>query len=268
MKRTIRFFICAALFLALTGVKLVSPAAAAAVRDSILPVLERNDDFSEIRALLPAGHVETIGTLSPSTPPMDQTKQFLACLHHDFFADLPTAQSPNPTPTPEPDPRLQAAEAAKEVFLEQQSEFSEYPVPENVSYEVLSLPFEETSPVALCTSSGFGFRLHPIDDVVKFHYGTDFAADTGTEILAFADGTVLAAGEDEGYGSYVKIDHGNGFVTLYGHCSALLVREGEYVQRGQPVALVGESGHATGPHLHFELMHNGVYLNPEFYLAS
>jgi len=268
MKRTIRFLICAALFLTLTGVKLVSPAAAAVVRDTILPVLKRDDDFSKIQSLLPKEHSAAVGTYCRQVPPMDQTKAFLNHLGHDYFAALPVAQSPNPTPTPSPDPKLLAAEAAKTVFLERQAEFSDYDLPENVSYDVLSLPFAETSPVALCTSSGFGFRLHPIDDVVKFHYGTDFAADTGTEILAFADGVVLAAGEDAGYGNYVKLDHGDGFVTLYGHCSELLVSEGEPVRMGQPIALVGESGHATGPHLHFELIHNGVYLNPEFYLSA
>lgn len=268
MKRTIRFLICAALFLALTGVKLVSPAAAAVMRDAILPVLERDDDFSRLQNLLADEHPAAIGSYTHAVPPLDQTKTFLEHLHHDYFESLPMAQNPNPTPTPAPDPKLLAAEAAKEVFLESQADFSDYALPENVSYDVLPLPFEEASPVELCTSSGFGFRLHPIDDVVKFHYGTDFAADAGTEILAFADGTVLAAGEDDGYGNYVKLDHGNGFVTLYGHCSKLLVTEGENVTMGQPVALVGDTGHATGPHLHFELIHDGVYLNPEFYLAA
>ncbi len=268
MKRTIRFFVCAVLFVALTGLKILSPASAAAVRDTILPVLDRDDDFSEIRALLPAEEKEPVGTLNRTVSPLEQTNSFLESLHHDYFSELPTSKLPNPTPTPEPDPRLQAAETAKAVFLERQSEFSGYDLPENVSYELLPLPFETVSPVALCTSSGFGFRMHPIDDVVKFHYGTDFAADAGAEILAFADGTVLAAGEDEGYGNYVMLDHGDGFVTLYGHCSTLLVKEGETVEMGQPIALVGASGHVTGPHLHFELIHNGVYLNPEFYLTA
>ena len=118
------------------------------------------------------------------------------------------------------------------------------------------------------TSSGFGYRLHPIQNEVLFHYGTDFAADAGTEIHSFADGVVLASGTDSGYGNYVKVDHGGGFVTLYGHCSERLVSEGERVQRGQTIALVGSTGRSTGPHLHFELIHDGVYLNPEFYLYA
>ena len=96
----------------------------------------------------------------------------------------------------------------------------------------------------------------------------NFAANTGTDICAFASGTVIAAGKDAGYGNYLKLDHGSGYVTLYGHCSELLVSEGDPVQAGQVIARVGATGQATGPHLHFELMHDGVYLNPEFYLAA
>ena len=110
--------------------------------------------------------------------------------------------------------------------------------------------------------------MHPIRQTVKYHFGTDFAAESGSEIRAFAAGTVLAAGQDAGYGNYVKLDHGDGYVTLYGHCSALLVQAGEHVEAGETIARVGATGQATGPHLHFELLRDGVYLNPEFYLAA
>ena len=79
---------------------------------------------------------------------------------------------------------------------------------------------------------------------------------------------MLAAGQAAGYGNYVKIRHADGYTTLYGHCSKLLVRAGETVTAGQEIALVGAPGKATGPHLHFELMHDGYYCNPEFYLAA
>ena len=182
---------------------------------------------------------------------------------------IPTPE-PTPTPTPEPtqSPQLQAALAAREAFLNEQAVYSGYAVPTNVSYAVSELPFAHTSPVAGYTSSGFGYRLHPLENKVKFHYGTDFAANSGTAVCAFADGTVLAAGQNDGYGNYVKIRHADGYTTLYGHCSKLLVRAGETVTLGQPIALVGATGKATGPHLHFELMHDGYYYNPEFYLAA
>ena len=141
-------------------------------------------------------------------------------------------------------------------------------MPTNVSYAVSVLPCAHTSPVAGYTSSGFGYRLHPLENKVKFHYGTDFAANSGTAVCAFAAGTGLAAGQDDGYGNYVKVRHADGYTTLYGHCSKLLVRAGETVTAGQEIALVGATGKATGPHLHFELMHDGYYCNPEFYLAA
>ena len=104
--------------------------------------------------------------------------------------------------------------------------------------------------------------------MVKFHYGTDFAANSGTAVCAFAAGTVLAAGIFFFLLMLVKRCHADGYTTLYGHCSKLLVRAGETVTAGQEIALVGATGKATGPHLHFELMHDGYYCNPEFYLAA
>lgn len=112
-------------------------------------------------------------------------------------------------------------------------------------------------------SSGFGTRTDPINGVVKTHGGTDIAAATGTPILAAADGTVEIAGYNAGgYGYYVKIAHGDGYETLYGHCSVLLVSTGQTVKQGQVIAKVGSTGHSTGPHLHFEVRYNGNKVNP------
>jgi murein DD-endopeptidase MepM/ murein hydrolase activator NlpD len=135
-----------------------------------------------------------------------------------------------------------------------------------VSYSFDSLPFIYQPPVKGVSSSGFGYRMHPIEKVVKFHYGTDFAAQSGDAIYAFADGTVKTAAEDEGYGKYLVISHPGGYETLYAHCGSLLVSRGETVKMGDRIAAVGQTGKATGPHLHFELIKSGVYLNPEFYL--
>lgn len=112
-------------------------------------------------------------------------------------------------------------------------------------------------------SSGFGTRTDPINGVVKTHGGTDIAAATGTPILAAADGVVEIAGYNAGgYGYYVKISHGDGYETLYGHCSVLLVSTGQAVKQGQVIAKVGSTGHSTGPHLHFEVRYNGNKVNP------
>ncbi len=150
-------------------------------------------------------------------------------------------------------------------FADSQTEITDAPIPENVLLAVNEFGFEYTAPVEKIKSSGFGYRIHPISNELKFHYGTDFAANTGTPIKAFADGKIVAAGVSESYGKYMIIDHGYGYSTLYAHCSELCMSCGE-VKMGDTVALVGETGLATGPHLHFEIRYNGNYLNPEFYL--
>ncbi len=150
-------------------------------------------------------------------------------------------------------------------FAQSQSQITDAPLPETVLLEINDLGFEYSAPVESIKSSGFGYRIHPISNELKFHYGTDFAANTGTPVKAFADGSIIAAGESDSFGKYIIIDHGNGFSTLYAHCSELCMTNGE-VNKGDTVALVGETGQATGPHLHFEIRYNGNYLNPEFYL--
>lgn len=150
-------------------------------------------------------------------------------------------------------------------FASSQAQYSNAEIPQNVLMEISDLGFAYSTPVEGIKSSGFGYRIHPITGELKFHYGTDFAANTGTPVKAFADGTIIAAGDSDSYGKYVIIDHGNGYTSLYAHCSKLCMGCGE-VKKGDTIALVGETGLATGPHLHFEIMHDGSYLNPEFYL--
>ncbi len=111
-------------------------------------------------------------------------------------------------------------------------------------------------------TSGFGSRFHPILHRTRMHTGVDFGAPYGAAIHAAGGGTVILAHYSSGYGNCVVIDHGNGVTTLYGHCSALLVSSGDVVQQGKTIARVGATGMATGPHLHFEVRHNGVPVNP------
>jgi murein DD-endopeptidase MepM/ murein hydrolase activator NlpD len=112
-------------------------------------------------------------------------------------------------------------------------------------------------------SSGFGARNDPIDGSHRFHTGIDVAAQEGSPILAAAPGVVLRAGRRGGYGNAVEIDNGNGISTLYGHASALSVKEGDRVKAGQPIAAVGHTGRATGPHLHFEVRKDGKPTDPQ-----
>ncbi len=108
-------------------------------------------------------------------------------------------------------------------------------------------------------TSPFGTRVDPISGVVKTHGGTDIAAPMGTPLLAAADGTVVTASYDDGgYGFYVKIKHDDTYTTLYGHCSVLHVTAGQTVKQGQLIAEVGSTGKSTGPHVHYEVIQNGV----------
>ncbi len=113
-------------------------------------------------------------------------------------------------------------------------------------------------------TSPYGNRLHPVLKVYKMHTGVDIAGAgcNGKNVVAAADGTVITAGWISGYGYTVVIDHGGGVVTLYAHSQKLLVKKGDTVKRGDAIMLVGSTGYATGPHLHFEVRVNGKYVNP------
>jgi murein DD-endopeptidase MepM/ murein hydrolase activator NlpD len=113
--------------------------------------------------------------------------------------------------------------------------------------------------------SGFGWRVHPIHKVRRFHKGIDFTADQGTAIQATGEGTVERAGYDGGYGKCVVINHGYGYKTLYGHMSQIDVKDGEKVKKGQRIGLIGSTGASTGPHCHYEVYLNGVVVNPVQY---
>jgi murein DD-endopeptidase MepM/ murein hydrolase activator NlpD len=131
--------------------------------------------------------------------------------------------------------------------------------------EQLMVP--SAAPVNGPIGSGFGFRLDPFTGRAALHTGLDFPSDIGTAIHAAAGGVVLSADFQQAYGNTVEIDHGNGVVTRYAHASRLLVRPGEVVRRSQLIANVGNTGRSTGPHLHFEVLLNGVPQNPARFLA-
>lgn len=120
-------------------------------------------------------------------------------------------------------------------------------------------------------TSPFGYRKHPILGVYKLHTGIDIGAYKDTDILAANAGrvmTVVINRGTTGYGTYLMIDHGGGIVTLYAHCNSILVKQGQYVDRGQVVAKVGTTGASTGYHLHFEVRVDGQYQNPLEYVVQ
>lgn len=117
-------------------------------------------------------------------------------------------------------------------------------------------------------SSKYGYRTDPFSGLVAFHHGVDFAAKAGTKILATAAGIVTWSGGRAGYGNMVEIDHGNGYVTRYAHNQKNLVRVGDNVAKGRPIALVGSTGRSTGPHVHLEILHNGRTIDPLLLFAG
>ncbi|MCE3236163.1 MAG: family metallopeptidase [Vampirovibrio sp.] len=109
-------------------------------------------------------------------------------------------------------------------------------------------------------TSPFGFRWG------RPHQGIDMAAPVGTPIMSAEQGKVVYSGWKQGYGNFVAIDHGHGYTTHYAHCSKVLVHSGQAVKKGQLIAKVGNTGHSTGPHLHFEVVANGIHRNPAKFL--
>lgn len=119
-------------------------------------------------------------------------------------------------------------------------------------------------------ASGYGYRTDPFTKVRKFHGGMDFSAPRGTPVFATGDGVVKRAdGVVSGYGKHIRIDHGYGYMTLYGHLHDFKVRKGQRVKRGDTIGFVGSTGRSTAPHLHYEVWKNGNRINPlNFYYGS
>lgn len=122
------------------------------------------------------------------------------------------------------------------------------------------------SPLTGRYTSFVGKRIHPVLGFSKFHNGVDIACRPGTWVGAAASGTVEVAGWGGAIGNYIKIDHHNGYKTMYGHLSQIHVRPGQRVRGGQLIARSGSTGRSTGPHLHFTIWENGVVRNPMDYL--
>jgi murein DD-endopeptidase MepM/ murein hydrolase activator NlpD len=111
-------------------------------------------------------------------------------------------------------------------------------------------------------SSNYGTRIDPFTSLLAQHPGVDFSAPAGTPILAAGDGLVLRAEYDSAYGNFIEIAHADQFVSKYAHASKVHVKAGQRIQRGQVIAEVGNTGRSTGPHLHYEISHQGKMINP------
>jgi murein DD-endopeptidase MepM/ murein hydrolase activator NlpD len=133
--------------------------------------------------------------------------------------------------------------------------------------EIRKVPIANPAPGAVVTS-GFGFRSDPILGVSALHPGIDFRDAVGSNVPATAAGVVTRAGRTGGYGNMVEIDHGGGYSTRYAHLSEIDVKIGEKVALGQTIGKSGSTGRSTGPHLHYEVRHNGKAVNPVSFLKA
>jgi murein DD-endopeptidase MepM/ murein hydrolase activator NlpD len=131
-----------------------------------------------------------------------------------------------------------------------------------------ALMVPSSPPVSGPVGSGFGFRPDPFTGHRALHTGLDFPAEAGTAITAAAGGVVVNVSRHPAYGQMLELDHGNGLMTRYAHASRILVKQGDLIRRGQPIAEVGSTGRSTGPHLHFEVLMDGVPQDPVKFLSG
>lgn len=117
-------------------------------------------------------------------------------------------------------------------------------------------------------SSSYGYRSDPFSGKKEFHKGLDFAGKKGDPVIAVASGVVTWSGDRSGYGNLVEINHGNGYITRYGHNQKSMVQVGDTVESGQQIAEMGSSGRSTGPHVHFEVLRDGRHVNPITYVKA
>ncbi len=211
-------------------------------------------------ALLMAGALVACASAQaaePDAPPAVQTPAVLVAAEPDTQTQLAHTGL---TQAPEQDPdRLPLEPTLDETLAECE------PEPFEAEPEASAAPVLYARPLAgrLTVVATFGERVHPITGLVASHFGVDLAAEEGTPVLAAADGTVTKAEYGAAYGHHVLLTHADGSTSLYGHMSALSVEQGQTVTAGEELGLTGQSGWATGPHLHFELRDaDGAAMDP------
>lgn len=210
----------------------------------------------------------------PSVQPYIQESRAgsLACFSQyipvEKLSNLTPDTDANPTPEPAAEPDPEPAVAAVGTVLSRAS-YDGPALPENYTMDHYSLGELETmTPLLGTLHSTYGYRDHPINGVYQFHGGADIGGQEGESIAAFADGKVDYIGQDDSYGLYLQLDHGNGIKSFYAHCSKLCVSKGQLVAMGEKIAEVGSTGNATGPHLHLELKLDGMHLDPTQYVET
>lgn len=281
LRQLARLVACGSIFVALVAAKLLLPAKMAGFNEKLSAAMERNMDVQAVFSAVGrafSGEEDVMEVYQAVFHPQDQAVRTGAAAQEEgttvrapklrdaaALETLRSYRAASEAPEPEASPKPEAAPASNLAYVL----YSKENLPEGVSMEQTLLGFDYCAPVAGGSlSSDFGYREHPTEGEERFHYGVDLAADTGTEVRCFADGTVTAVGDSSSYGRYCVVAHEGGYSTLYAHCSRITASSGAAVKRGQKIAEVGETGMATGPHLHFELQRDGAYLNPVYYVSS
>ncbi|WP_041711744.1 M23 family metallopeptidase [Pseudomonas sp. ATCC 13867] len=173
---------------------------------------------------------------------------------------LPPRPCADPLPSADIDQNERSARCLRRVFDQLMDQVARR------SADFMAIPARRPMEAARL-GSPFGNRVDPFNRRLAFHSGQDFSAPTGSPIHAAAGGRVIVAGRSPSYGNRVEIDHGNGLVTRYAHASKLLVKVGDVVLPGREIAKVGSTGRSTGPHLHFEVLYHGEFVDPQNFLS-
>ena len=266
-RRTLlQLVLCSLLFVSLVGLKLCLPARMEAFDARLAELLRQNMDVQSVFSaigMLAAGETEGQEMLQAVFQPQK------AAIPADDPVRVPVTEEPRMALAlfRESLPAWEAQDQGEPETVEAALPYLQEELPEDVSMEQVVLGLDCEMPVRGTLTSDFGYREHPVSGARKFHYGLDLAAEEGTEVRSFADGTVTAVGESSSYGNYCIVEHEGGVETLYAHCRTISVSSGSDVRRGQKLGEVGHTGLTTGTHLHFEVHKNGLYLNPIYYVA-
>lgn len=237
----IQLIVSAVILVSVVGVKLLAPDVLAYCRGRILSLIGENTDFTEAFSAVGRA-VSGDGGLTDA----------LQDAYQAVFGST--------------DDVVETSALAAEIAVEN-TVYTAENLPEDALLFQRVLGFPYADPVAGKMTSAFGNRVHPVSGEERFHYGIDIDVAEGTVIRSFADGRVTTVGESTELGKYVTVQHANDFTTLYAHCQRITASSGQTVQLGDPIAESGATGQTTGPHLHFELLQDTVYLNPVYYVS-
>lgn len=240
-RRLLRLTVSGVLLVLVVAVKLLMPDVMGQYREKILNLMGENTDF-----------VAAFSAVGRAFSGQGGIRDTLEDAYVAVFGEK------------EPQEAAAPAQTAAQIFS---GVYGPENLPEEVKLEQQVLGFAYRAPLQGTVTSGFGYRIHPISQTDLFHYGVDLDAPEGSAIHAFAQGTVAVVGQSSSLGNYVTVDHPGGFSTLYAHCRSVTASAGQTVRQGDLLAEVGQTGSATGPHLHFELHRGREYINPIYYVA-